>query len=387
MRGQARRDDDLVGVGALEVLDVARVVDLGHGAPAGSDRLDGHEGQDGAHVGVVRAVVRKDDDRGSLIDARPMKVGRVGRIAAHEVRAVPGRVLLDVRQHHDLGLVLVAVQLGDQVACRAVPAAHDDVVAISGCTQTLALLQKEVDDGGDEGPGDRPEHRDAEEDEEPADDAPAGRSDEARLALTEDRGEAPVERIPERADGDRPLEERDEDRGDRHHGHDPLEQREEEPSIELTAEAFYMPRDAPDDRAREQGDIERAHRVDRATRERPSPAQPAIRSRVDAIGRAPIPWRRCSPREQFGARGPLSARSESTPAHEPSSCAVSGPWTGRSVAFVRLIARCADKPGARPALMRWSARPADSGSPSCAGSLAERTTRATRGTRRPGASR
>jgi hypothetical protein len=95
-------------------------------------------------------------------------------VAPDEVDAVARRVLVEVGDDHDLLLVVVATQLIDEVASGGVPAAHDDVVLEPGRSQTLALLQEEIDDHRDEGPGDHPEHGDPEQDQQPAD-HPAGR--------------------------------------------------------------------------------------------------------------------------------------------------------------------------------------------------------------------
>ena len=107
--------------------------------------------QDRAHVGVVAGVGRADDRRHRLLDARAPQVLGVGDVAADEVDAAAGRVLLRVVDDDDLGGVLVRPELGDQLARGRVPAADDDVVAVSGCAHALALLEDEVDDEADEG--------------------------------------------------------------------------------------------------------------------------------------------------------------------------------------------------------------------------------------------
>ena len=74
----------------------------------------------------------------------------------------------------DLRLVVVALELVDEVAGGAVPAAHDDVVLVAPSTQALTLLEQEIDDERDEGTGDQRQHGDPEQDKQPADRAPAG---------------------------------------------------------------------------------------------------------------------------------------------------------------------------------------------------------------------
>ena len=88
--------------------------------------------QDRVHVGLVRAVDREDERRRGVLDPGPLEILGVGRVAADEVDARPGRVLVDVGEDDDLLLVVVAAQLVDQVAGGAVPAAHDDVVLVPG---------------------------------------------------------------------------------------------------------------------------------------------------------------------------------------------------------------------------------------------------------------
>ena len=155
-----------------------------------------------------------------------------------------------------LQLVVVAAQLRDEVARGRVPAAHDDVVLVPGCTQALALLQQEIDDHRDEGAGDHAQHGDPEQDEQPADDAPGGRRDEGRVALAEDRRDPPVERIEDRLERPRLLEQGDQERGDEDDADDALGERQEEPSIELAGDAPDVPGDAPDDRRGEHGQVD-----------------------------------------------------------------------------------------------------------------------------------
>jgi hypothetical protein len=71
---QAGRDEDLVHSGPLEVLDVARVVDLGDRPDTGRDGLDRHDGQDRVHVRLVRGLGREDERGGRLLDARPVEI-------------------------------------------------------------------------------------------------------------------------------------------------------------------------------------------------------------------------------------------------------------------------------------------------------------------------
>ena len=78
--------------------------------------------------------------------------------------------------------------------------------------------------------------------------APAGRRDEGRVALAEHGRDPPVERVEDRLERPRLLDERDEHRGDEHERDDALGEREEEPPVELTADAPDVPRDAADER-------------------------------------------------------------------------------------------------------------------------------------------
>jgi hypothetical protein len=73
----------------------------------------------------------EDQRRRGVLDPCALEILGVGRIAAHEVDAGPGRVLLDIRQDHDLLWVVVTLELIDQVARGAVPAAHHDVVLVA----------------------------------------------------------------------------------------------------------------------------------------------------------------------------------------------------------------------------------------------------------------
>ena len=145
--------------------------------------------------------------------ARSRSLG-VGRVAADEVDARARRVLVEVGEDDDLLLVVVAAELVDEVAGGAVPAAHDDVVPVAGGTQTLALLEQEIDDHRDERAGDHAEHGDPEQDKQPADHPPARRGHEVGVALTEDRGDPPVERVEQRLERLRLLEQGDQDRRD-----------------------------------------------------------------------------------------------------------------------------------------------------------------------------
>ena len=83
------------------------------------------------HVGLVRAVDREDQRRRGVLDPGPLEVLGVGRVAADEIDPGPGRVLVELGEDDDLLLVVVALELVDQVAGGAVPAAHDDVVLVA----------------------------------------------------------------------------------------------------------------------------------------------------------------------------------------------------------------------------------------------------------------
>ena len=169
---------------------------------------------------------------GGLLDPRPLEVLGIRGVAADEVDARPGRVLLEVREHDDLRVVVVALQLVDEVAGGRVPAADDDVVRVARRTQALALLEQEVDDERDERAGEGPDDRDPEEAEEPADD-PADRArDVGRVALAEDRLDAPVERRAERPERQRLLDERDDRCGDQDEGERPEQELAEEPPVD-----------------------------------------------------------------------------------------------------------------------------------------------------------
>ena len=158
-----------------------------------------------------------------------------GRVAADEVDAFAGRVLVGLGEDDDLRLVVVAAQLVDEVARGRVPAADDDVILVARCAQSLALLEQEVDDERDERPGERADDRDPEQAEEPADD-PADRARHVRrVALAEDRLDPPVDRRAERVERQRLLDDRDQRSGD---------QDEDERAAEELGE------EAPVDRAR-----------------------------------------------------------------------------------------------------------------------------------------
>ncbi len=272
---------------------MARVVHLRHGPDRRRHRLDGHDRQDRVHVRLVRPVGRKDEGRRGIGKAGPGEVVRVCRIAPDEVDAGSGRVLVGVGEDHDLLLVVVATELIDEVTGRAVPAAHDDVVPVAGRTQTLTLLQQEIDDHRDEGARDHPEHRDAEQDKQPADDTTPRRGHERRVALAEDRGDPPIERVEDRSEGPGLLEQRDQDRGDRDECDDALGQRQEEATVELAADASDVPRHAADEGRGQQRHGQATHRPRSChtigVRRQRSPRRRPVSVRARTTGRATRP--------------------------------------------------------------------------------------------------
>ena len=102
--------------------------------------------------------------------------------------------------HHDLGRVLVGRQLLDQLPRGRVPAADDDVVPVARSTHALALLEQVVDEEPDQGSGERGDDRDAEEDQQPADDVADRRVDLRRVARAHHGGDRPVEPVHELAE-------------------------------------------------------------------------------------------------------------------------------------------------------------------------------------------
>ena len=252
---------------------MARVVDFRHGPNARRDVLDGHDRQDRAHVGAVGGVLGEDQGGRRIAQAGALEILLIRRVATDEVDALPGGVLVEVRDHDDLELVVVAAQLGDQVPGRRVPAAHHDVVLVPRSTQALTLLEQKIDDHRDKGARDHPEHGDPEQDQQPADDAPTGRGDEGGVALTQHRRDPPVERIEDRLERPRLLDQRDEDRRDEDEPDDALGEREEEAAVELTGYAPDVPGHAADDRRDErEGQGRTMHR-------RPMMPEPAHRLR------------------------------------------------------------------------------------------------------------
>ena len=166
---------------------MARVVDLRDGAHARRDRLDRHDHEDRLHVRRVARIGGEDQRRARVTDPGPFERLGIGRVAADVVGVAARRVLLQVGDDHDLELVVVAAQFVEEVARGRVPAADDDVIPVARRSQSLSLLEQEVDDHGDEGAGDRAEQRDAEEDQQPVHDPPAGRRDEGGIADAEHR--------------------------------------------------------------------------------------------------------------------------------------------------------------------------------------------------------
>ncbi len=274
-------------MGPLEVLDMAGVVHLGDGPDVGGDSFDRHDGQDPVHVGLVRGVDREDERGRRLFDPGTLQVRAVGRIAADEVDALSGRVLLHVGEDDDLGLVLVAAELLDQLPGGRVPAADDDVVLVSGGAQSLALLEQEVDDERHEGPRDGSDDRDSEQDEQPAHDEAARACHEAGIALAEDREDGPVEGLPEPFDGGAGplgpglLDERHEEGRDGDEDRRAFCQAEEEAPVDGTRDPLGMPRDAPHDRRGQ----ERVERIE-ATIEHGVGSIPPLRN--VASGRRPL---------------------------------------------------------------------------------------------------
>src|SRR6185437_5076120 len=111
----------------------------------------------------------------------------------------------------------------------------------------------------DERSGERPDDRDAEEAEEPADD-PADRTGHVRrIALAQDRLDAPVHRRAERPQRQRLLDDGDQQRGNQDKDEGSAEELDEEPPIDRAADAGEMPADAPDQRAAEEGSEEALH--------------------------------------------------------------------------------------------------------------------------------
>jgi hypothetical protein len=253
VRGQARGDEDLIGLGAPEMVDVHRVVGLHHGAHIGRDRLDGHDRQDRAHIGLVGPIRRKHDRGARLADATALEVVGVGDVAAHEIHAVPARVALAVVEQHDLRRELVALQLLDEVAGGRVPAADDDVVAVARSAHALALLEQEIDDESDDGPGHGGHDGDAEEREHPADDVATEARDVAWIPGADDGGDRPIERAAEARQRERlRLEQRDRHRRDHHEADDGRQQGREEVPVHLAADAPGVKAQTPQERCGEQ---------------------------------------------------------------------------------------------------------------------------------------
>ena len=82
---------------------------------------------------------------------------------------------------------------------------------------------------------------------------PPGEVTNAGVALAEDGGDPPVERVEDRLERPGLLEQRDEDRRDRGRSDDALGEGQEEAPVELTADPPDVPRDAADQRCREDG--------------------------------------------------------------------------------------------------------------------------------------
>ena len=91
--------------------------------------------------------------------------------------------------------VLVGGELGDQLARRGVPPAHDDVVPVARCAHSLAFLEQVVDEEPDEGTCERRDDRHAEEHQQPADDVADGGLDVRRVARGHRGGDRPVEGV------------------------------------------------------------------------------------------------------------------------------------------------------------------------------------------------
>ena len=128
------------------------------------------------------------------------------------------------------------------------------MVLVAAGAQTLALLEQEVDDERHERPGDGSDDGDPEQHEQPADDEAAERGDVARIALSEDGEDRPVEGLPEPFDGrahavvPRLLDERDEECRDADEDRRALGEAQEEAPIDRAGNASRVPRDPSNDR-------------------------------------------------------------------------------------------------------------------------------------------
>ena len=89
---------------------------------------------------------------------------------------------------------------------------------------------------------------------------PPGDVTNAGVALAQHRRDPPVERVEDRLERPRLLEQRDDDRGDDDECDDPLGEGQEEPSVELTADATDVPGDAADQGGRQDGKRQTGHR-------------------------------------------------------------------------------------------------------------------------------
>src|SRR5947207_5539165 len=240
-------------MGVPKVIDVGRVVHLHHGPHVRRDRLDGHGGQDRAHVGFVGRIDRDHQGGCGLGNPRGLPVLLAGDIAAHVVDAISCGAPLGVVEQDDLGAVLIGLELADHLAGGGVPAADDDMLTEAGGSHSLALLQQKVDDEPHDRAGDGTDDGDPEQDEQPRDQEPARRRHVRAVALAQDGGQRPIEGLAKSSKGLGLLEHGDRQGGDGHETDEAAGQRHEEMAIHRAGHPVRVEPQPPEQRDVEEG--------------------------------------------------------------------------------------------------------------------------------------